>query len=243
MDMGDFILAATTNDLTREVEARESADFVEFQMANADEPLRQLEGYNGSLPIIVTNRAVWDTSQGNDEDRLERLLEAAKFDKVEMVDIELSVVKDQKNDIGDLNQYGVDTIISYYDFEKTPEKEDLEGIIEECAEYGDIAKVAVFAKDPSDSLALLEAVDTTTEEGMEVAGVSMGEVGQHTRVIAPLYGSRIAYAPIDLEKSGYAPGQIVLQEFSSLVSMIEKGGKEVELIDSLKGNFPPESRK
>jgi 3-dehydroquinate dehydratase-1 len=41
---------------------------------------------------------------------------------------------------------------------------------------------------------------------MTVATMGMGELGRHTRAVAPLYGSTLGYAPVDPEEAT-APGQ------------------------------------
>jgi 3-dehydroquinate dehydratase-1 len=46
--------------------------------------------------------------------------------------------------------------------------------------------------------------------------MAMGEAGRHTRVVAPLYGSRIGYAPVDPARAT-APGQYDLGTLSRLV--------------------------
>jgi 3-dehydroquinate dehydratase-1 len=46
--------------------------------------------------------------------------------------------------------------------------------------------------------------------------MAMGEAGRHTRVVAPLYGSRIGYAPVDPSRAT-APGQYDLATLSRLV--------------------------
>jgi 3-dehydroquinate dehydratase-1 len=47
----------------------------------------------------------------------------------------------------------------------------------------------------------------------------MGEAGRHSRAVAPLYGSRIAYAPVDPDRAT-APGQFDLATLSDLVDRL-----------------------
>jgi 3-dehydroquinate dehydratase-1 len=237
MKLDDFILAGTTNDLSKEDQAQNIADVIEFQMASADDPITQLTNYEGTLPLIVTNREVFDVDKADDSDRLDKLLAAARFEDVEIVDLELGMVQRNEWVIEELRENEVLIIVSYCNFEQTPSKNRLTDIIDECAQYGDLAKIAVYAEEKIDSLALLDVVDTVTKMGIAVAGISMGKIGQHTRVIAPFYGSEISYAPIDAKSSDYVPGQIELQELASMIKMVVEGGDHVELTDSLKGKI------
>jgi len=56
----EFVLTASTADLSEEPQAREHADAVEFRMDLASDPLAQLDTYDGELPLLVTNRASWE---------------------------------------------------------------------------------------------------------------------------------------------------------------------------------------
>jgi 3-dehydroquinate dehydratase-1 len=46
--------------------------------------------------------------------------------------------------------------------------------------------------------------------------MAMGEAGKHTRAVAPVYGSKIGYAPVDPERAT-APGQFDLATLRRLV--------------------------
>ena len=215
-----FTLAATTNDLTREERVRDVADIVEFRMDGADDPIAQLSDYDGELPLLATNRARSFGGDAPDSGRLDRLFTASEFDCVRMVDIELETARGTDWAIDEFRENDVEIIISFHAFEDTPDLDTLTAIFEQCAEYGDIAKVATHAEDYSDSLRMLEAVHSATVDGMQVAGISMGEIGSHTRVVAPLYGSTLGYAPLKSDESEYAPGQISIRELASMIETL-----------------------
>jgi len=50
--------------------------------------------------------------------------------------------------------------------------------------------------------------------------MAMGEAGRHTRAVAPLYGSRIGYAPVDPD-AATAPGQYDLATLAGLVDRLD----------------------
>ncbi|EMA32219.1 3-dehydroquinate dehydratase, partial [Halobiforma lacisalsi AJ5] len=89
----------------------------------------------------------------------------------------------------------------------------------EACEHGDVGKLAVTAHDRSDALAVLSATHRLTADGRTVATMAMGEAGSHTRAVAPVYGSRIGYAPVDPENAT-APGQYDLETLARLVESL-----------------------
>jgi len=233
MKIDDFALAATTNDLTREPDARGVADLIEFRMDKATDPVEQIAAYDGELPLIATNRTRWFGGKATDSGRLDDLFAASRFDAVEFVDIELEIARGKEWIVHEFRENDVQLIISHHDFEETPDRDILDAIIAQCAEYGDIAKVATFPQSNADALTLLDAVNTATQRGIDVAGISMGEIGSHTRAIAHLYGSKLGYAPLEGDDNDYAPGQIPLEKLRTLVDATKNANASEHLIDVL----------
>jgi 3-dehydroquinate dehydratase-1 len=215
----EFVLAAATGDLSEEPAAREHADCVEFRMDLAEgDPLDALAGYDGELPLLVTDRPAWEGGEAADEGRIADLVAAVEHEAVAAVDIELHEVAGGEGlDVVDAaRDAGVTVIVSVHDFEETPPRSELRRLIERASEHGDVAKLAVTAESPDDTLALLAVTRAHASAGRTVATMAMGEAGRHTRVVAPLYGSRIGYAPVDPSRAT-APGQYDLATLSRLV--------------------------
>ncbi|WP_265110370.1 type I 3-dehydroquinate dehydratase [Halosolutus halophilus] len=225
LDFDSFVLAASTADLADADDpiAREHADAIEYRMDLADDPLAALETYDGDLPILATNRAEWEGGEweGSDDGRLDALADATTNDAVEAIDVELAAVLD--GDADDLletaRERDVSIVVSSHDFEETPPRRELVRTLTEAGKYGDVAKLAVTAASKADTLALLSATEQLTAHGDAVATMAMGEVGSHTRAVAPVYGSRIGYAPVDPEEAT-APGQYDLETLSRLVARL-----------------------
>ncbi|QIO25382.1 type I 3-dehydroquinate dehydratase (plasmid) [Haloarcula sp. JP-L23] len=226
-----------TDDLGEVPEAENNADYVEFQLDKAQDPLDQLQEYNLDVPLIISNRPKWAGGTAVDSNRLDKLLAAASSEVVEMVDVELETITEHEWAEAELRENDVELIVSYHDFERTPDKLELEQAITDCAEYGDIARVATFAEKREDSLTLLECLNTASQRGTRVVGFSLGELGQHTRVIAVFYGSELCYAPIKLDSDESEYGEIELAELAELLETTVHGGDHVQLIDQLSGKF------
>lgn len=231
IDFDSFVLAAATADLADadEPTAREHADAVEFRMDLTDDPLEGLEGYDADLPIIATNRAAWEGGEwdGDDGDRLAALSEATAFDAVGAIDVELESILDGAADalLETARERDVSVIASSHDFEGTPPRGELVSTLTEAGKYADVAKVAVTAESRADTIALLSATEQLAYHGDRVATMAMGEVGRHTRAVAPVYGSRIGYAPVDPAEAT-APGQYDLETLSRLVADLDGSAAE-----------------
>lgn len=225
MNFDEFVLAATTNDLTREPEVRGIADVIEFRMDKTDDPIEQLDDYEGPTPLIATNRTQWFGGQAEDTGRLDRLSAASRSDAVEVVDVELETARGMEWILDEFRDNGVDLIVSHHTFDDTPEREVLDAIFEQSGAYGDVAKVATFPRKHTDVLRLLRSINVATKKGIDVAGISMGPIGSHSRAVAPLYGSKLGYAPLASDESEYAPGQIPLGRLRTLIDELSADGE------------------
>ncbi|QIB73410.1 type I 3-dehydroquinate dehydratase [Halogeometricum borinquense] len=223
LSFDSFVLAASTATLAAEPAAREHADVVEFRMDLADDPLAELDDYDGTLPLLVTNRASWEggESEADEEGRLASLERAARYDAVVAVDVELNALETTRGVTAAerLRESNVAVIASVHDFERTPATSELRRLLHEAATVGDVGKVAVTANSRHDALRLLEATHAATAWGDTVATMGMGEAGKHTRAVAPVYGSKIGYAPVHAGKET-APGQYDLESLAHLTESL-----------------------
>lgn len=130
----------------------------------------------------------------------------------------------------------VNTIVSYYDLDRTPKKDDLQRIILECDGYGDLTKIVVFAEEEKDTLCLLQCLTTSSYKNIDISGYSLGDVGKHTRVISAFYGSQMVYAPITTNSSEYNTMEVNLQKVENILNMI-RNAESIELMNQLQGKF------
>ena len=221
LEFETFTLAAATADLDEEPAARPHADCVEFRMDLAADPLSALSGYEGELSLLVTNRPAWEGGKATPEGRIEALETAIEHEAVEAVDIELAALSngDGHGLVEAAAASGVSVVVSVHDFEGTPPRPELGRLLTRAGEVGDVAKLAVTAEDSDDALDLLAVTRAHAAEGRRVATMAMGEAGRHTRAVAPVYGSKIGYAPVDPAEAT-APGQYDLETLRSLVDAL-----------------------
>jgi 3-dehydroquinate dehydratase-1 len=222
LDFDSFVLCASTADLADAATepARQHADAVEFRMDLADDPQEALAGYDEPLPLLATYRPDWEGGSfaGAEADRLAGLVDAAGHDAVAAVDLEVETLRTEagREAADAARERGAAVVASVHDFDRTPAASALRRLLHEAATLGDVGKLAVTADSRADALRLLEATHAATTWGDTVATMAMGAAGSHTRAVAPVYGSRIGYAPVDPAEAT-APGQYDLATLRTLV--------------------------
>jgi 3-dehydroquinate dehydratase-1 len=188
------------------------ADVLEFRIdglknPNIDEIKSTIEEIN--FPMIATNRinSEGGSFNGTEEERFNIFYECC--DLVEYVDIEL-----QSSDeyIEKIHNTGVKTIVSYHDFEKTPDLNEITYIVDKEHQLGDIAKVAFMPQNLEDTLTILAVLSHCKD----TIAISMGDLGSYTRVMASKFDSPITFAAgTDVT----APGQIDIETMKALLNM------------------------
>lgn len=156
------------------------------------------------LPIIATVRRK-DEGGGRRYTERERLhIFRSLTPMVDGVDIELRSEKIIGEVIREAKLRGRLALVSYHNLTKTPP----DGILKDRAcrakEIGaDIVKIATLAKNKRDVARLL--CFTYQCPHKPLVTISLGRVGSISRIIAPLFGSRLTYGCVETEA---APGQL-----------------------------------
>ena len=152
-------------------------------------------------PIIVTLRPPDQAGRckAPQGERLELLRRAAAAG-ADFIDVELDSVAALGGIAG-----GTAKIVSHHDFDGTPG--DLDGLHRRISETGaDVVKIAVRANDFADTLAMLSLLERRAGRAPTI-GLSMGEEGLATRLLAPKFGAFLSFASIAQGK-GSADGQV-----------------------------------
>ena len=161
-----------------------------------------------ALPLLFTLR---DKSEGGsflgtDEQRHEIYSRALEF--VDAIDIESSLAEPACEIIKSAISKNILVILSYHNFDKTPENISLKKIIDSCFERGaDITKIATMCDTKEEA----EQLISLTLKYNNIAVVGMGKYGRVTRITAPSFGSVFTYAFTDNKKS-LIPGQLTVEE-------------------------------
>lgn len=197
-------VVASVASLAEAEEARAlGADVIEVRVDLAREaPGPLVEGiYRLDRPLIVTVRPTWEGGAfaGGEEERKRLFRDFAPM--ADYIDVELRA-PDVEGLVALAEGTDAMSIVSYHDFAKSPSKREMLDIVGRCHEKGDVAKLAVTPGSLRDVLRLLEV---TLKAPRPVCAIAMGEIGAHSRLLAPVYGSQFTYGFV---RQPLAPGQM-----------------------------------
>lgn len=154
----------------------------------------------------------------NEAERM-RLLKSSMDLGATYVDVELESTDAYLNALAaHAGDQGTKLIVSYHNFELTPETEELETLLQNCYERGgDLAKIAVQVHSREDVGKLM---DLYRLPGKKVI-IGMGKLGRISRVMGPYLGAEFTFAAPG--KGGEtAPGQLSYDQLRSIYKVIDE---------------------
>jgi 3-dehydroquinate dehydratase type I len=163
-------------------------------------------------PVIATNRLAAEGGrwQGSEDERRRLLAEALDLG-VDFLDLELAADPAWRRDLWE-RRGEAKIILSWHDFSATPDLENLEAVLQNMlAAQADILKIVTLARQPEDNLRVLALIPQARAAGREIIAFCMGPLGKWSRVVAPLLGSFLTFAPFT-RKGASAPGQLTVNE-------------------------------
>lgn len=163
--------------------------------------------------LIATHRP-----NGKSDEERASILKTAVNSGAKYVDIEYEAPDDYRNDIIKFaHKNNCDVIISYHNYEFTPDCEELDEIVRNCFKKGaDVAKVATTIKKNVDN----SKIFSLYKNPGRLVAFGMGNLGKITRIVAPFLGAEFTFASME-EGLETAPGQIVHTSLRSLIKQIE----------------------
>ncbi|MEJ2126453.1 MAG: type I 3-dehydroquinate dehydratase [Candidatus Bathyarchaeota archaeon] len=202
-------------DLIRKAEAQ-NADFIEIRL----DYLKDYDRINEipsctKIPLIATNKSIKQHGvfSGTESERQKTLVEAAK-NGFDYVDVDLGL-RNKTKLISDLHKYGVNVVISFHDFKKTPSLLELNTILNEMIDsHADICKIITTAQNMKDNLLILNFISEASKK-IKIVCFAMGEYGKTSRLLSPVFGAFFTFACLD-EKTKTAKGQLTLQEMKQV---------------------------
>ncbi|ETP72450.1 3-dehydroquinate dehydratase, type I [Lachnospiraceae bacterium JC7] len=153
--------------------------------------------------------------------------EAIKSGCISLIDIEDTTDEGRMRKIMDLaKKYKVRTIVSYHDFEKTPDFDEILAKFDFIKNTGaDIIKTAFMPRTASDVARVMSATAYYKEHDGRNSGMitmSMGDLGKISRVSGAIFGSDYTFAAVG-ETS--APGQMPIGTVRNIMEAL-KGSEE-----------------
>lgn len=179
----------------------------------------------GSIPILFTIRSQKEGGQPialEEAAKIQLISEICKSKQVDLIDYELC---NESEDIQLLRQvsrdYGVYLVMSYHNFDLTPDQSFIVEKLREAETKGaDIAKVAVMPTSMDDVLTLINATHEANKVlQIPMVTMSMGGYGAVTRMVGCIFGSDITFA---IGEKSSAPGQIPIEELRTTIQIMQK---------------------
>jgi 3-dehydroquinate dehydratase type I len=208
-----------TFDLIEKAEAQH-ADLIEVRLDSLKNHDRIAEiPLCSKMPLIATNRSIEHHGKfSGSEDERQRILMDAARNGFEYVDIDLSM-PNMKQLIDNLREVGAKLIVSFHDFERTPELSLLNKVLEEEIDWGaEICKIVTTARSVEDNLNTINFVSEASKKA-KIVCFAMGELGKLSRLLSPVFGAFFTFASID-EKRKTARGQLTIQEMRDVYAIL-----------------------
>ena len=165
-------------------------------------------------PLIATFRP----GDYDDDERLEKLKLAIEAG-AQYVDIEIESEEGYRNELVNFaRKRQCQVIISYHNFDITPQQNELRKIVNTCFDYNaDITKIATLVNDDREIAALFSLYDINKN----VLAIGMGEKGKITRVMAPFLGAPFTFAAPD-KGDNTAPGQLTYSRMKEMIKQLQE---------------------
>jgi 3-dehydroquinate dehydratase-1 len=207
--------AISDKDIRKVKKQLSNAEMAEIRLDLTGFSLEEIsEIFTLPLPFVVTFRP----GKYDEEYRKQMIQHAIKSGAL-YVDIELEAPVTYINEMIEYaHPNKCEVIISYHNYEETPDKQKLEEIVEECFRKGaDIAKVACMVNKTSDNARLLGLL----ESGKRLVTIGMGPKGIISRVISPFLGAEFTFVSPD-DDPGTAPGQISFSAMNKILNILKE---------------------
>jgi len=204
------------DNLIKNIEKEDKISYVEFRIDFLKD-LSKLDKLKTTKKSIFTNRIKkeWWNFAWTEKESLEIAKKSLELG-ADLVDLELSVIEKLKDIDVDTNKL----IVSYHNFDKTPELEDLKQILERMKKFNPkVYKIAVFPQNKNDVETIYKLTDYFKENYIwkEFIFISMWELGMETRVKVPQQWWLLSFA--SFWKNISAPGQI---DFETLYEKLQQ---------------------
>lgn len=175
--------------------------------------IKQLIDQAGKKLILLFRRQNLETIKMPLERRLDILRLADKT--AVLIDLDITTQSAELDYIRE-NNLTFKTIVSYHDYEQTPDTMRLEAIIDTMNGYRPgIYKLAALCGSREDALRLLQQLLAFRARGQAAIVLGMGEAGLVTRIFGSLWGNEMAFAPVS-EHEQSAPGQLTRRQLETV---------------------------
>ena len=147
-------------------------------------------------PLLLTCRHPKEGGDNNISEPLKRVsIIEPLLSHASAIDIEISTANEMKNLITEAKSKNIQVVLSYHNFETTPNLAELKTIATEAKDKGaDIIKIATTTNTIHELITLLTFSENESIENLSFMG--MGKFGMSSRLVAAQSGSVLNYSAI-----------------------------------------------
>ncbi len=147
-------------------------------------------------PLLLTCRHPKEGGDNNISEPLKRVsIIEPLLSHASAIDIEISTANEMKNLITEAKSKNIQVVLSYHNFETTPNLAELKTIATEAKDKGaDIIKIATTTNTIQELITLLYFSENGSIENLSFMG--MGKFGMSSRLVAAQSGSVLNYSAI-----------------------------------------------
>ncbi|NLE05524.1 MAG: type I 3-dehydroquinate dehydratase [Crenarchaeota archaeon] len=188
-------------------------DFIEIRLDNIGKSHHLVDlTTHVETPLIAA-----DHSRREESEHQAILLNAAKSG-FNYIDVPLSSHKLQ-NFVSTIKATGAKSIVSFHDYSKTLNLNELNRILErEVSSGADVCKIVTTATKMEDNLTLLQFLSSAPIRKKPIC-FAMGELGKTSRLLSPVFGSFFTFATLE-QGSETASGQMTVQEMRTAYEIL-----------------------
>lgn len=136
------------------------------------------------------------------------------------LDLDINIQQEELDYI-QKNNLNIPLILSFHDYEKTPDDGKLQEIVDKISIYSPkVLKIATMCNSQKDALRLLQLLLNLKEKNLEYIVLGMGEHGNITRIFGTIWGNKMIFAP-NKESESSAPGQLTREELESIFNILK----------------------
>jgi len=196
------------------------SDYVEIRfdflkLSDMSHALKIVEEFKTNAIFTIRSPEQEGKFKGSHSDRITWLKKISAIEPM-LLDIELKTIK-ENDDLADyLEDQKTPLLVSWHNFEETPENTELTEMITEMRIYSNNIKVVTTAKTGQDALRILDLYENAN--GLNLVAFAMGDSGILSRILCTIYGNApFTYA--SLEKA-VVPGQLTVKQIRKIYDKI-----------------------
>lgn len=192
-----------------------------FQIRALIEANKLIKSSYPDKALLISLRSCKDGGlyDGDDSAYLKLMEDLTGVIKPDLLDLEYKIIKKKSERIEFFRKFNIPFILSYHDFDKTPDEKMILNIIDDMWNLGAyIAKIALMANCPEDVIRLMKtSLSAHKKNNKLISAISMGKIGALSR-LSSLGASCISFAECG---KATAPGQVPLPLLRRIIDFIE----------------------